>query len=188
MADDRANNPARKPNLPYKGLEGKKNIASVSLPSRNNNTPGSNEHDFGGGRLQVSEYSRAERGPREMTKFDKNDPNHVSMLTATDGSNEGMMMHEGGYFSFPKKKESAKTKNTTGSKAATAPKKRAPAPKKKAPTPKPEAPAPKTEAPAPKKTITLGKNMGWLEKARAAEAAAKASGKIKDRAAEPRDE
>ena len=131
MADDRANNPARQPNLSYKGLEGKKNIASVSLPSRNEDTPGSNKHDFGGGRLQVSEYNEEELGPREMTKFDKNNKYHVGMLTATDDSNKGMMLHSGGYFSFPKKKDSAKTKGKAASKRAVDPKKDGAAPKKK---------------------------------------------------------
>jgi hypothetical protein len=126
MADDRANNPARQPNLPYKGLEGKKNIASVSLPSRNEDVPGSGKWDFGGGRLQVSEYNKEELGPREMTKFDKNNKYHVGMLTAADDSNKGMMLHSGGYFSFPKKEAPAKTEGKAAPKKAVAPKKEAP--------------------------------------------------------------
>jgi hypothetical protein len=151
MADDRANNPSRQPNLPYKGLEGKKNIASVSLPSRNEDTPGSNKWDFGGGRLQVSEYNKEELGPREMTKFDKNNKYHVGMLTATDDSNKGMMVHEGGYFSFPKKEAAVKTEGKGAPKKAVAPKKDGAAPKKK---------------------------MSNLEKARAAEDAARKSKKL----------
>jgi hypothetical protein len=149
MADDRANNTSRQPDLNYKGLEGKKNIASVSLPSRNEATPGSGKWDFGGGRLQVSEYNKEELGPREMTKFDKNNKYHVGMLTATDDSNKGMMVHEGGYFSFPKKEAASKTEGKA-------------APKK--------AVAPKTEAPK--------KKMSNLEKARAREDAARKSKKL----------
>lgn len=151
MADDRANNPARQPNLPYKGLEGKKNIASVSLPSRTESTSGSGKWDFGGGRLQVSEYNEEELGPREMTKFDKTNKYHVGMLTATDDSNKGMMVHEGGYFSFPKKEAAAKTEGKGAPKKAVAPKKDGAAPKKK---------------------------MSNLEKARAAEDAARKSKKL----------
>jgi hypothetical protein len=151
MADDRANNPARQPSLPYKGLEGKKNIAAVSLPSRNETTEGSGKWDFGGGRLQVSEYNDEQLGPREMTKFDKNNKYHVGMLTATDDSNKGMMIHSGGYFSFPKKGAASKTEGKGAPKKAVAPKKDGAAPKKK---------------------------MSNLEKARAAEDAARKSKKL----------
>jgi hypothetical protein len=141
MAEDRANNPARVPNLEmpatgwasaddrlafeknfkinrtdeesarikstplYKAIEGK-NIASVSGPARRDkDTPGSGKWDFGGGRKRydIVEATEEQTGPREMTKFDKNNKHHVGIISATDGSNEGMMMHPGGYFSFPKK-------------------------------------------------------------------------------------
>ena len=152
MADDRANNPARQPDLPYKGLEGKKNIASVSLPSRHEATPGSGKWDFGGGRIQVSEYNKEELGPRETTKFDKNNKYHVAMLksaaTSTEGT-EGMMIHPGGSFSFPKKEAPAKTEGKAAPKKAVAPKKEAPK-----------------------------KKMSNLEKARAAEEAARKSKKL----------
>jgi hypothetical protein len=124
MADDRANNPARTPNITteslYKSLEGKKNIASVSLPSRGDMRPGTGKWDFGGGRPRVEEYNEEELGPREMTKFDKNNKYHVGILTATDDSNKGMMLHSGGYFSFPKKDATAKTKPKAASKKAVA--------------------------------------------------------------------
>lgn len=152
MADDRANNPARQPELPYKGLVGKKNIATVSLPSRNETTAGSGKWDFGGGRLQVSEYNKEELGPRDMTKFDKNNKYHVAMLKGAGNSSEGtegLMIHSGGYFSFPKKEAPAKTEGKEAPKKAVAPKKEAPK-----------------------------KKMSNLEKARAAEAAAKKSKKI----------
>jgi hypothetical protein len=95
MAEDRANDSARQPELPYKGLEGKKNIALVSRPSHG--------YEGSGGRIRVIERTPEELGPREMTKFDKNNKYHVGILTANDGSTESMMIHPGGYFSFPKK-------------------------------------------------------------------------------------
>ncbi len=112
MADDRANNPARVINTEsiYKSLEGKKNIASVALPSRGDTRPGTSKWDFGGGRPHVEEYNEEELGPREMTKFDPKNKYHVGMLTAKDDSNKGMMLHSGGYFSFPKKDATTKTK------------------------------------------------------------------------------
>jgi hypothetical protein len=123
MADDRANNPARVVNTEsiYKSLEGKKNIASVALPSRNDQRPGSGKWDFGGGRPHVEEYNEEELGPREMTKFDKNNKYHVGILTAKDGSNKGMMLHSGGYFSFPKKDASAQPKKKAAPKETAAP-------------------------------------------------------------------
>jgi hypothetical protein len=125
MAEDRANNPARVPNINtdaiYKSLEGKKNIASVSLPSRGDTRPGTGKWDFGGGRLQVSEYNEEELGPREMTKFDKTNKYHVGLLTAQDDSAKGMMLHPGGYFSFPKKAAPAETKPKAAPKKAVAP-------------------------------------------------------------------
>ena len=154
MAEDRANDPARTPKINtealYKSLEGKKNIASVSLPSRGDTRPGTGKWDFGGGRPRVEEYNEEELGPREMTKFDKNNKYHVGMLTAKDDSNKGMMIHSGGYFSFPKKEAPAKTEGKSAPKKAVAPKKDA-APKKK---------------------------MSNLEKARAAEEAARKSKKL----------
>lgn len=113
MADDRANNPARTPSINteaiYKSLEGKKNIASVSLPSRGDTRPGTGKWDFGGGRPHVEEYNEEELGPREMTKFDKTNKYHVGLLSAHDETTKGMMLHSGGYFSFPKKEAPAKT-------------------------------------------------------------------------------
>lgn len=112
MAEDRANNPARVPNIEsspiYKSLEGKKNIASVSLPSRGDTRPGTSKWDFGGGRPRVEEYTEEELGPREMTKFDKTNKYHVGLLSAHDDTTKGMMLHSGGYFSFPKKEAPAK--------------------------------------------------------------------------------
>jgi hypothetical protein len=162
MADDRANDPARVPDAEskYKSILGKDNIASVSLPSRRETTAGTGEWDFGGGRPHVVQYNKEELGPREMTKFDKNNKYHVGMLKSAgegvDDSTEGMMMHSGGYFSFPKKEAPAKTEG----KAAT----------KKPAAPKPA--APKKDGAAPKK------KMSNLEKARAAEESAKKSKKI----------
>ena len=110
MADDRANNPARVPEVGssaiQKALEGKNNIAAVyGPPRRDMDTPGSGKWDFGGGRprYDVVERTAEESGPREMTKFDKNNKYHVGMLQAEDDSAAGMMIHPGGYFSFPKK-------------------------------------------------------------------------------------
>lgn len=165
MADDRSGDASRTPNLdtsneetvPYKGLIGKKNIAWASLPSRHESSKGTGKWDFGGGRLQVKERDEEEMGPREMTKFDPKNKYHVAMLKSSaessDGT-EGLMLHPGGHFSFPKKE----------------------APKKEAPQKKPtqkaseKAVAPKKEAPK--------KKMSNLEKARAAEAAARKSGKL----------
>ena len=114
MADDRANDSSRTPKINidsiYKSLEGKNNIASVSLPSRGDTRPGTSKWDFGGGRPRVEEYNKEELGPREMTKFDKTNKYHVGLLTANDDSNKGMMLHSGGYFSFPKKEAPAKSK------------------------------------------------------------------------------
>jgi len=122
MADDRANNPARTPQINteaiYKSLEGKKNIASVSLPSRGDTRPGTGKWDFGGGRPRVEEYNAEELGPREMTKFDKNNKEHVGLLTSKDDSNKGMMLHSGGYFSFPKQEATTKTKKAAPKKTA----------------------------------------------------------------------
>jgi hypothetical protein len=95
MAEDRANDSARQPELPYKGLEGKKNIALVSRPSHG--------YEGSGGRIRVIERTPEELGPREMTKFDKTNKYHVGLLTSTDDSTKDMMIHPGGYFSFPKK-------------------------------------------------------------------------------------
>lgn len=156
MADDRANNPARVPDAEtkYKSILGQTNIASVSLPSRNEKTAGTGEWDFGGGRPRIDKYNEEELGPREMTKFDKNNKYHVAMLKSAgagkDKTTEGMMMHSGGYYSFPKKEASAKTEGKGAPKKAVAPKKDA-APKKK---------------------------MSNLEKARAAEDAARKSKKL----------
>lgn len=107
MADDRANNPSRVPNVdaspndsaPYKALLNAKNVATASIPVRGVG---------GGGRLQVSERTPAEMGPREMTKFDPKNKYHVAMLQSAaekDETTEGMMVHSGGSFSFPKKEE-----------------------------------------------------------------------------------
>lgn len=106
MADDRANNPARQPNVnsspddsvPYKGLLGASNISSVGRPS----------HGYlgSGGRIQVSERTPEELGPRETTKFDPKNKYHVAMVKSAaegDETAQGMMIHSGGSFSFPKK-------------------------------------------------------------------------------------
>lgn len=113
MAEDRANNPARQPDLPYKGLEGKQNIASVSRPSHG--------YEGSGGRIRVTEYTPEEMGPREMTKFDPKNKYHVGMLTSKDESTQGMLMHEGGYFSFPKQEAGSKKPTQPVSKKAVAP-------------------------------------------------------------------
>jgi hypothetical protein len=114
VADDRAHNSARQPNinsspdesLPYKGLIGAKNISSVAIPARGADRKGSNPWDFGGGRLQVSERTPEELGPRDITKFDPKNKYHVAMVKSAaekDESASGMLLHSGGSFSFPKK-------------------------------------------------------------------------------------
>ena len=107
MADDRAGDSARVPNVnsspddsaPYKALLSAKNVSTASIPSRGIG---------GGGRLQVSERTPAEMGPREMTKFDPKNKYHVAMLQSAaekDETTEGMLVHPGGSFSFPKKEQ-----------------------------------------------------------------------------------
>lgn len=160
MADDRSGDASRTPNLdtsseetvPYKGLIGKKNIAWASLPSRHESSQGTGKWDFGGGRLQVAERTPEELGPREMTKFDKNNKYHVAMLKSAGESKdatEGLMLHSGGYFSFPKKEQ-----------------------------PKKEAPQKKPTQKAAEKAVAPKKKMSNLEKARAAEAEARKNKKI----------
>jgi hypothetical protein len=120
MAEDRANNSARVPEVGssaiQKALEGKSNIAGVYGPQRRDmNTPGSGKWDFGGGRprYDVIERTAEESGPREMIKFDKNNKKHVGLLTSEDDSNKEMMLHSGGYFSFPKKDGAAPKKKVS---------------------------------------------------------------------------
>lgn len=176
MADDRANNPARRPEVSekYQGLAdkltevGAENVSSVARPSSHDGTFGSNKWDFGGGRHRIEKRTEEEKGPRTMTKFDKNNKYHVAMLKSAgagkDETTEGMMIHPGGHFSFPKKEAPAKTEGKAAPKKAVAPK----------------AEASKKEAPK--------KKVSNLEKVRAREAAAKASGKIKDKTTDTKDE
>lgn len=141
MAEDRANDSARVPDLNYKSVREASNIASVSKPE--------GKH----GRPRVQERTAEELGPRDMTKFDPKNKHHVGLITAKDESTSGLMMHPGGYFSFPAKKGPAKKSTQRPAEKAVA-----------KPEGKPEA--------KPKK------KMSNLEKAQAALDAAKRAGKI----------
>lgn len=133
----------------YKALASAKNVRTASLPVRHE-AIGSNPWDFGGGRLQVSEYTPEELGPREMTKFDPKNKYHTAMLKSAgekDETTEGLLVHSGGSFSFPKKEQ------------------------------KSEEPQKKQRKGREKKAVA-DKKVSNLEKARATETAAKKSGKL----------